>query len=122
MHTAIQSKTVTRAAMTVLTCLVFTAGSTGVASANVGLCSPRLISENIKDAVLMLKANELCRGIELPYTHDEARERLESLRCGEQASNIIDNMVQNYQREFKTIMQSDPNQTVCKVAATLSWD
>lgn len=105
-----------------MTCLTITATMASVASANVGLCSPRLISANIKEAVLALKATEHCAGTQLPYNHDQATARLDDLRCGKQASDLIDDMVKNYEREYRTILRTDAGQVVCKHAATITFD
>lgn len=94
----------------------------GAANANVGLCSPRLISENIKNAVLALKATEHCAGTELPYSHDQATIWVDDMRCGSEASNLIDELLMNYDREYRTIMRTDAGQVVCKMAAEISFD
>ena len=82
-------------------------------------CGPRFIAENIKTAVLALKATEHCIGEPLPYTVVDVWERIDSLRCGPESSALIDDLINDYDREYQTILATDAKHTVCKLAINL---
>lgn len=92
------------------------------ASADGRQCAPRAIAQNIKDAVLALKATEYCKSEDLPYTAADAAARIETLRCGPQSSELIDELLNNYEQEYKTILARDVRHVVCLQAASISLE
>lgn len=94
-------------------------GGVSVAAANGPQCAPRMIAQNIKDAVLALKATEYCVGFEFPYTIDDVNRRIEDLRCGNDSSQLLDELINDYNLEYKTILTADHQHTVCKQAQTI---
>ncbi len=98
------------------------AALTPAASAGGSQCAPRFIADNIQDAVLALKATQYCRDVGLPYTAAEAAQRVESLRCGSDSSQLIDDLLSNFEQEYKAILERDHRRVVCMRAAQLSLD
>lgn len=84
-------------------------------------CQLRTLAANIKSAVLALKATRYCRGFDLPYTRDEVTARIDDLRCGSQSSALIDDLLDNYEIQYKTIMKTDARQVVCNQATTIHF-
>jgi len=103
-----------------LTCagLLF-ASTINASSASGKQCGPRFIAVNIKSAVLALKATEFCTGQALPYSAIDVWERIDSLRCGPESSALIDDLINDYDREYSTILATDAKQTVCNMATTI---
>lgn len=89
-------------------------------NSEVGLCTPRLISERIKESVLAMKAAQYCKG--MPYTIDQAARHVEGMRCSPQASAIVDNMMTQYDLEYKTILKGDAGLVACHQAALIKLD
>lgn len=105
-----------KSAVVSLSCAGLLLASTVTASAGGKQCGPRFIAVNIKTAVLAPKATEYCLGEELPYTVADVWERIDSLRCGPESSTLIDDLINDYNREYKTILATDAKRTVCKMA------
>jgi hypothetical protein len=85
-------------------------------------CGQRVIAANIKNAVLALKATQYCRDEKIPYTVEEVNARLDALNCGPQSIELIDELINEYDRQYKTILTSDVKRVVCTQALTISWD
>lgn len=85
-------------------------------------CAPRELADNIQNTVLAYKAAEFCKRDTLPYTITEVAERLESLRCNAQSSKLIDDLMSNYDQQYRDIMTRDARQVVCMKAAGLSFN
>ncbi len=83
-------------------------------------CGPRYIAKNIQTAVLALKASQYCKREDLPFTAAEAFERIESLRCGADSSQLIDELLVNFDQQYKTILARDPHHIVCEKATKIS--
>lgn len=82
-------------------------------------CSRRYIAQNIKDAVLAMKATQYCVGHEFPYTQQQVLDRLELLRCDDGAIALIDELLEGFEKEYKEILTTDAKDTICMYAATL---
>lgn len=85
-------------------------------------CHHRETARQINDAVFALKATQYCTGVELPYTEIEVFERLEHLRCGDKSSQLIDELVEDFDEKYRLIMTKDPAKTVCNQAAQINID
>lgn len=105
-----------------LGCAGFLFVGTMSASAGGPQCAPRTIALSIKTAVLAMKATQYCLGYDLPYTASEVSERLESLECGEESIQLIDDLLNNYEQEYKTILAREAKQVVCMQATTISLE
>lgn len=95
---------------------------TSSASASGPQCAPRHIAQNIKTAVLAMKATQYCLREDLPYTAAEVSERIDSLRCGEESSRIIDELLGDFEQAYKTILARDTRHVVCMQAAMISFE
>ncbi len=84
-------------------------------------CSPRHIAQNIQSAVLALKATQYCSGIDLPYSAAQASMRVDELRCGAEASELLDDLIGDFDGKYKNIMSGKSKQAVCLKAASLSF-
>lgn len=84
-------------------------------------CQLRSLSKNIKTAILAMQATRYCHGFNLPYTADEATERLDDLRCGTQSSQMIDDLLVSYDAQYETIMKTDARLVVCNQATTIQF-
>jgi len=82
-------------------------------------CSPRFIAQNIQTAVLALKATQYCKGVDLPYSAAQASRRVDSLRCGNDASVLLDDLINDYDGKYKSIMSGTSKQVICNRAALL---
>lgn len=91
------------------------------ADASGAQCQLRLMSINIKEAVLAMKAARYCQDFDLPYTMDDVAARIEDLRCGPQSSAMIDDLMENYEVQYKLIMKTDARMTICKQATTIHF-
>ena len=107
----------------VLGCLGILIASTATAAATTTAtgpqCGSRFIAANIHSAVLALKATEFCVAEQLPYTVTEVYERIDSLRCNDEASSLIDSLINDYNRQYKAILTTDAQRTVCEQAVSL---
>jgi len=83
-------------------------------------CGPRYIAHNIQEAVLALKAAQYCKRADLPYTAAEASQRVDSLRCGDSSSLLIDELLMNFDQQYKTILVRDPQHIICERAVQIS--
>jgi len=83
-------------------------------------CAPRFIAQNIQLAVFALKATQNCKGIALPYSAAQASMQVDSLRCGAQASDLIDELIKDYNGKYKMIMSGTSKQVTCKQAASMT--
>ena len=82
-------------------------------------CAQRVIAQNIKSAVLAYKATQYCVGVRLPYSRAQVSDRIDSLRCSSQASNILDELLDDYDGQYRAIMSGTGKQVVCSEAAKL---
>ena len=82
-------------------------------------CMPRYIAQNIHDAVMAFAASRYCK--QLPNSIGEAAARIDQMRdCGEDASSLIDNMLDGHDADFQMIFVEDPTRTACLQAAQIS--
>lgn len=84
-------------------------------------CGQRVIAANIKQAVLALKAKEYCHDENIPYTQEQVEARIESLKCGPQSVELIEELINEFDRQYKTILVGDVKKVVCKQAISISW-
>lgn len=84
-------------------------------------CGQRVIAANIKQAVLALKAKEYCHDENIPYTQEQVEARVESLKCGPQSVELIDELINEFDRQYKTILVGDVKKVVCKQAVSITW-
>lgn len=82
-------------------------------------CFPRLMSKNIREAVLAYKAAQYCKN--MPYTIDQASHRVDELRCNTEANAIIDNLVSAYNAEYKLTLTGQAAVVGCGAAAQIAW-
>jgi len=83
-------------------------------------CAPRVIAQNIQSAVLALKATKYCTSTDLPYSAAQASIRIESLRCGAEASSLIDELLYQNEGRYKLILTKDENKIACNSAINIS--
>ena len=95
--------------------LAITASAAGPAAA-FGQCAPRVISKNIKDAVLAMKAAQYCEG--LPYTINQAAHQVEAMRCSDTASEIIDRL-QSQTESYRLLLTGSAGTVGCAQAAQI---
>ena len=82
---------------------------------------PRFIARNIEDAVTAYTASRYCDG--LPYTIGQAAERVDLMRtCSNEASAMIDGMLEGNDGKYQMIYTADPARTACKAAATIAFN
>ncbi len=105
-----------------LSALLLLFSNIGAANSFNPQCSQRYIAQNIKSAVLALKATKYCKNIKLPYSRAQAGKKIEELRCNTQASNLLDELIINYDREYKNIMSGPGAELICSNAASLGKD
>lgn len=80
-------------------------------------CGPRNIAQNLKEAVLAMKAAQYCEG--MPYTIGEAAARVEAMRCNDQASTLIDELLNDFSAEYEAVFAADAGDVVCTQAAAI---
>ncbi|MCF6344802.1 MAG: hypothetical protein L3J15_09075 [Devosiaceae bacterium] len=85
-------------------------------------CGQRYIAQNIKSAVLALKATKYCTNISLPYSMAQASKNIDDLRCNAQASSLLDEMINDFDYQYKTIMSGAGSKAICLQAASLGKD
>lgn len=82
-------------------------------------CHIKYVAPRIQDAMLALKATQYCVGQEFPYTELDVLARLDKLRCDAGASSMIDELYDDYDKQYRLVLMKDKTHTVCKHAATL---
>ncbi len=85
-------------------------------------CGQRYIAQNIKSAVLAFKATKYCTNINLPYSMAQASKNIDDLRCNEQASSLLDEMINDFDYQYKSIMSGAGSKAICLQAASLGKD
>ncbi len=85
-------------------------------------CGQRFIAQNIKSAVLAYKATKYCKSTKLPYSRAQASKNIDSLRCNAQASLLLDELIYDFDAQYKSIMSGAGKQVVCLEAAALGKD
>jgi len=115
------SKFTRAAAGTALLLAAMSVPAAGPVQAGGPQCGQRVIAANIKQAVLALKAKEYCHDENIPYTQEQVEARIESLKCGPQSVELIDELINEYDRQYKTILVGDVRKVVCKQAISISW-
>ncbi len=85
-------------------------------------CSQRFIAQNIKSAVLAFKATKYCKSVKLPYSQAQASKRIDDLRCNAQASALLDELIEKYDEQYRTIMNTPNSNIVCQQAIALAKD
>ncbi len=85
-------------------------------------CGQRYIAQNIESAVLALKATKYCTNISLPYSRAQASENVDDLRCNAQASSLLDELINDFDYQYKSIMSGAGSKTICLQAASLGKD